>query len=48
MKETVLGGAGKGEGPTIVTPKLYRDRFRSAMEQYFPLVRLYIPVLNFY
>ncbi|KAG8741663.1 1-phosphatidylinositol-3-phosphate 5-kinase [Ceratobasidium sp. 414] len=37
MKET-LGGAGKGEGPTIVTPKLYRDRFRSAMEQYFPLV----------
>ncbi|QRV97609.1 1-phosphatidylinositol-4-phosphate 5-kinase [Ceratobasidium sp. AG-Ba] len=37
VKET-LGGAGKGEGPTIVTPTLYRDRFRTAMEHYFPLV----------
>lgn len=37
MKET-LGGANKGEGPTIVTPKLYKERFRSAMEQYFPLL----------
>ncbi|KAH9065873.1 hypothetical protein EDB87DRAFT_1776509 [Lactarius vividus] len=32
-----LGGAGKGE-PTVVTPKLYRQRFASAMERYFPLV----------
>ncbi|KAI0308083.1 hypothetical protein B0F90DRAFT_1621379 [Multifurca ochricompacta] len=32
-----LGGAGKGE-PTVVTPKLYRQRFVSAMERYFPLV----------
>ncbi|KIJ28157.1 hypothetical protein M422DRAFT_215436 [Sphaerobolus stellatus SS14] len=31
------GGAGKGE-PTIVTPKQYKARFRSAMERYFPLV----------
>ena len=38
MKETgFLGGAGKGE-PTVVTPKLYRQRFVSAMERYFPLV----------
>jgi 1-phosphatidylinositol-3-phosphate 5-kinase len=33
------GGAHKGE-PTIVTPKQYKARFRSAMERYFPLVRL--------
>jgi len=32
-----LGGAGKGE-PTIVTPKQYKSRFRSAMERYFPLI----------
>ena len=32
------GGAHKGE-PTIVTPKQYKARFRSAMERYFPLVR---------
>lgn len=32
-----LGGAGKGE-PTVVTPRLYRQRFVSAMERYFPLV----------
>jgi len=32
-----LGGTGKGE-PTVVTPKLYRQRFVSAMERYFPLV----------
>jgi 1-phosphatidylinositol-3-phosphate 5-kinase len=31
------GGAHKGE-PTIVTPKQYKARFRSAMERYFPLV----------
>jgi 1-phosphatidylinositol-3-phosphate 5-kinase len=38
VKETgFLGGAGKGE-PTVVTPKLYRQRFVSAMERYFPLV----------
>lgn len=33
-----LGGAGKE--PTIVTPKQYKQRFRSAMERYFPLVFL--------
>ncbi|KAJ1301507.1 hypothetical protein OPQ81_008761 [Rhizoctonia solani] len=38
MKETVLGSGNKGEGPTIVTPKLYKERFRAAMEQYFPLL----------
>lgn len=39
VKESAfLGGAGKGE-PTIVTPKQYRQRFTSAMERYFPLVR---------
>nr|XP_019045669.1 1-phosphatidylinositol-3-phosphate 5-kinase [Kwoniella bestiolae CBS 10118]OCF24599.1 1-phosphatidylinositol-3-phosphate 5-kinase [Kwoniella bestiolae CBS 10118] len=33
-----LGGAGKGE-PTIVTPKQYKIRFRTAMERfYFPSV----------
>ncbi|KAI0001751.1 hypothetical protein BJV77DRAFT_1076272 [Russula vinacea] len=32
-----LGGVGRGE-PTVVTPKLYRQRFVSAMERYFPLV----------
>ena len=32
------GGAHRGE-PTIVTPKQYKARFRSAMERYFPLVR---------
>ena len=32
-----LGGAG-GKTPTIVTPKQYKQRFRSAMERYFPLV----------
>ena len=38
MKESgFLGGAGRGE-PTVVTPKLYRQRFVSAMERYFPLV----------
>ncbi|KAG9121149.1 1-phosphatidylinositol-3-phosphate 5-kinase [Ceratobasidium sp. 392] len=36
IKENLI--TNKGEGPTIVTPKLYRDRFRSAMETYFPLV----------
>jgi 1-phosphatidylinositol-3-phosphate 5-kinase len=39
VKESAfLGGAGKGE-PTIVTPRQYRQRFISAMERYFPLVR---------
>lgn len=40
-----VGGRGKGntEGaewqqPTIVTPKMYRQRFLSSMERYFPLV----------
>lgn len=33
-----LGGAG-GKTPTIVTPKQYKQRFRSAMERYFPLVQ---------
>jgi 1-phosphatidylinositol-3-phosphate 5-kinase len=32
-----FGGAGKE--PTIVFPKQYKQRFRSAMERYFPLVR---------
>ncbi|ORX40062.1 hypothetical protein BD324DRAFT_254115 [Kockovaella imperatae] len=33
-----LGGGGKGE-PTIVTPKQYKNRFRTAMEKsYFPSV----------
>jgi 1-phosphatidylinositol-3-phosphate 5-kinase len=31
------GFLGGGE-PTVVTPKLYRQRFVSAMERYFPLV----------
>jgi 1-phosphatidylinositol-3-phosphate 5-kinase len=31
-----FGGAGKE--PTIVTPKQYKQRFRSAMERYFPMV----------
>ncbi|KAF8683231.1 Translation initiation factor IF-2, N-terminal region [Rhizoctonia solani] len=38
MKEKVLGGTNKGEGPTIVIPKQYGVRFRAAMEQYFPLL----------
>lgn len=39
VKESAfLGGGGKGE-PTIVGPKQYRQRFISAMERYFPLVR---------
>ena len=33
-----LGAAGLGE-PTITTPRQYRQRFLSAMERYFPLVR---------
>ena len=46
VKESAfLTGAGKGE-PTIVTPKQYRQRFISAMERYFPLVRD-IPFRNF-
>jgi 1-phosphatidylinositol-3-phosphate 5-kinase len=32
---------GAGKEPTIVTPKQYRQRFISAMERYFPLVRLF-------
>jgi len=45
-----VGGRGKGKGnaegaewqqPTIVTPKMYRQRFLSAMERYFPLVSLF-------
>ncbi|CAE6447859.1 unnamed protein product, partial [Rhizoctonia solani] len=38
MKEAVLVGTNKSEGPTIVTPKQYKERFRAAMEQYFPLL----------
>ncbi|EFI28703.1 1-phosphatidylinositol-3-phosphate 5-kinase [Coprinopsis cinerea okayama7 len=37
-ESTFLGGGGKGELPTIVTPKQYRQRFLGAMERYFPLV----------
>jgi len=38
VKESAfLGGVAKGE-PTIITPKQYKARFRSAMERYFPLV----------
>jgi 1-phosphatidylinositol-3-phosphate 5-kinase len=41
------GGANKGE-PTIVTPKQYKARFRSAMERYFPLVRTWLcPTIRF-
>ena len=44
VKESAfLGGGGRGE-PTIVTPKQYRQRFLSAMERYFPLVRLLVLV----
>ena len=38
VKESAFLGSGKGE-PTIITPKQYKARFRSAMERYFPLVR---------
>ena len=39
VKESAfLGGAGKGE-PTIISPRQYRQRFLTAMERYFPLVR---------
>lgn len=38
VKESAfLAGPGKGE-PTVVTPKQYKQRFRSAMERYFPLI----------
>lgn len=37
VKESgILGGGGKG--PTIVTPRQYRIRFREAMERYFLMV----------
>lgn len=36
-ESTFLGAAAKGE-PTIITPKLYRHRFLTSMERYFPLV----------
>lgn len=40
----LLGGgttlsSGKDTGPTIVTPKQYKTRFRDAMDGYFLLVR---------
>lgn len=38
-ESTFLGAAAKGE-PTIITPKLYRHRFLTSMERYFPLVSL--------
>lgn len=39
-----LGGAG-GKTPTIVTPKQYKQRFRSAMERYFPLVMSFLSTI---
>jgi 1-phosphatidylinositol-3-phosphate 5-kinase len=37
VKETgILGGGGKG--PTIVSPRQYRIRFREAMDRYFLMV----------
>lgn len=37
VKESgILGGGGKG--PTIVSPRQYRIRFREAMERYFLMV----------
>ncbi|KAG2235832.1 hypothetical protein INT48_003944 [Thamnidium elegans] len=37
VKESgILGGGGKG--PTIVSPRIYRTRFREAMERYFLMV----------
>lgn len=38
------GGANKGE-PTIISPKNYSDRFLSAMERYFPLVRCTLNII---
>ncbi|KAG8818037.1 1-phosphatidylinositol-3-phosphate 5-kinase [Serendipita sp. 399] len=34
---------GGGKEPTIVTPRQYKQRFRSAMERYFPLASLTLP-----
>ena len=42
---TFLGGANKGE-PTIIGPRQYRQRFLSAMERYFPLVRTPNDLIN--
>lgn len=40
VKETgFLGGSGKE--PTIVSPRIYKNRFREAMERYFLMVRGY-------
>lgn len=37
MKSTgILGGQGKM--PTVVSPKLYRERFCEAMQQYFLMI----------
>jgi 1-phosphatidylinositol-3-phosphate 5-kinase len=44
VKDTGLLGAGKGE-PTIITPRQYRQRFLSAMERYFPMVRHSVALL---
>jgi 1-phosphatidylinositol-3-phosphate 5-kinase len=38
VKESAFLGGTAGGGPTVVTPKQYRQRFISAMERYFPLV----------
>jgi hypothetical protein len=37
VKESVFLGGG-GKEPTIVSPRLYRVRFRAAMERYFLMV----------
>ncbi|KAJ2653365.1 Mitochondrial distribution and morphology protein 12 [Coemansia sp. RSA 1250] len=39
----ILGGGGKG--PTIVSPKQYKNRFREAMKRYFMMVpdKFYVP-----
>ncbi len=38
--ETWVKEWGAGKEPTIVTPKQYRQRFISAMERYFPMVKI--------
>jgi len=40
VKETTfLGGASKAGGPTVITPKQYKLRFREAIDGYLLLVR---------
>ncbi|KAJ1952656.1 Mitochondrial distribution and morphology protein 12, partial [Linderina pennispora] len=38
VKESGILGGGGGKGPTIVSPKQYKNRFREAMERYFLMV----------